>query len=50
MPEALHIGKAAELASVSIDTIRFYQNRGLIGGASRSTGGFRLFSQEQIAS
>ncbi len=48
MPEAVHIGKAAELAGVSADTIRFYQKLGLIKGASRSVGGYRLFEGEQI--
>jgi DNA-binding transcriptional MerR regulator len=48
MAEAVHIGKAAELAGVSVDTIRFYQKLGLIGSPSRSAGGYRLFEGEQI--
>jgi DNA-binding transcriptional MerR regulator len=48
MAESVHIGKAAELAGVSVDTIRFYQKLGLIKGASRSVGGYRLFEEEQI--
>jgi DNA-binding transcriptional MerR regulator len=48
MAEAVHIGKAAERAGVSVDTIRFYQKLGLIGVPSRSTGGYRLFEREQI--
>ena len=36
MTEAVHIGKAAKLAGVSVDTIRFYQKLGLIKSASRS--------------
>ena len=48
MAESVHIGKAAELAGVSVDTIRFYQKLGLIKGANRSVGGYRLFEEEQI--
>jgi MerR family transcriptional regulator, mercuric resistance operon regulatory protein len=46
--DGLHIGKTAKLAGVSVDTIRFYQKLGLIKGASRSTGGYRLFDGDQI--
>lgn len=48
MAEAVHIGKAAKLAGVSVDTIRFYQRLGLIESESRSAGGYRLFDGEQI--
>jgi len=48
MAEAIHIGKAAKLAGVSVDTIRFYQKLGLIRSAGRSAGGYRLFDGEQI--
>jgi DNA-binding transcriptional MerR regulator len=46
--ETVHIGKAAKLAGISVDAIRFYQKLGLIKGASRSAGGYRLFKGEQI--
>jgi MerR family copper efflux transcriptional regulator len=48
MAEAVHIGKAAKLAGVSVETIRFYQKLGLINGAGRSAGGYRLFEGDQI--
>lgn len=48
MAEAVHIGKAAKLAGVSVDTIRFYQKLGLIEIARRSAGRYRLFDGEQI--
>ena len=48
MAGAVHIGKAAKLAGVSVDTIRFYQKLGLIKSAGRSAGGYRLFDEEQI--
>lgn len=48
MAETIHIGAAAKLAGVSIDTVRFYQKLGLIHVPVRSAGGYRLFDQEQI--
>jgi DNA-binding transcriptional MerR regulator len=48
MAEAVHIGKAAKVAGVSVDTIRFYQKLGLIKSAGRSAGGYRLFDAEDI--
>jgi DNA-binding transcriptional MerR regulator len=48
MAEAVHIGRAAKLAGVSVDTIRFYQKLGLTKSASRSAGGYRLFDRDQI--
>ena len=48
MAETVHIGKAAKVAGVSVDTIRFYQKLGLIKSAGRSAGGYRLFDGEDI--
>jgi DNA-binding transcriptional MerR regulator len=48
MAEAVHIGNAAKLAGVSVDTIRFYQRLGVIKTGSRSIGGYRIFNGEQI--
>src|SRR5713101_1015772 len=48
MVGVVHIGKAAKLAGVSVDTIRFYQRLGLTQSTGRSTGGYRLFDGEQI--
>jgi DNA-binding transcriptional MerR regulator len=48
MGEAVHIGKAAKVAGVTVDTIRFYQRLGLIKSAGRSVGGYPLFDEEQI--
>ncbi len=49
MAETVHIGKAAELAGVSVDTIRFYQRLGVIKGATRTASGYRLFNAAQIS-
>jgi DNA-binding transcriptional MerR regulator len=48
MVVAVHIGKAASVAGVSVDTIRFYQKIGLIKRAGRSAGGYRLFDGEDL--
>ena len=48
MAEILHIGEAAKRIGISVDAIRFYQKLGLIAGATRSPGGYRLFDEEQI--
>jgi DNA-binding transcriptional MerR regulator len=48
MEGVIHIGKAAKVAGVSVDTIRFYQKLGLIKNARRSPGGYRLFDGGQI--
>jgi DNA-binding transcriptional MerR regulator len=48
MADAVQIGKAAKLAGISVDTIRFYQKLGLIDRAIRSVGWYRLFDGQQI--
>ncbi len=48
LAETVHIGKAARLAGISVDTVRFYQKLGLIKGSNRSARGYRLFNGEQI--
>ena len=49
MAETVHIGKAAKIAGVSVDTIRFYQRLGVIKGATRTASGYRLFNAAQIS-
>lgn len=48
MAGTVHIGEAAKLAGVSVDTVRFYQKLGLVDVPARSTGGYRLFDEDQI--
>jgi len=48
MVGVVHIGKAAKVAGVSVDTICFYQKLGLIKSGGRSAGGYRLFDGGQI--
>ena len=45
---ALRIGEVALRAGVSIDTVRYYERRRLFPAATRTTGGFRLFTTETV--
>jgi DNA-binding transcriptional MerR regulator len=45
----LQIGELASLASVTIDTVRYYERRGLLPRAARSRAGYRLFSTDSVA-
>ncbi|MDB9526678.1 MerR family DNA-binding protein [Oscillatoria sp. CS-180] len=42
-PELLRIGQVSTQSSLPVKTIRFYEERGLIQAAKRTSGGFRLF-------
>ena len=48
MDRGLQIGEVAKRASVSIDTIRYYEKVKLLPRPARSSGGFRLFASEHI--
>ena len=48
MDRGLQIGEVAKRASVSIDTIRYYEKVKLLPRPTRSSGGFRLFAAEHI--
>ena len=40
------IGALAAVAGVTVDTLRFYEREGLLPRATRTAGGFRLYTQE----
>lgn len=42
----IQIGDLAKRAGVSVDTVRFYERRRLLPPATRTGGGFRLFTSE----
>src|SRR5262249_802445 len=48
MTGPVHIGEAAKMAGLSVDTIRFYQKLGLLKNPNRASSGYRLFDEEQI--
>ena len=43
------IGEVAERTGLSLRTIRYYEEVGLVSPASRSHGGFRLYAEADIA-
>jgi len=49
VPEGfLQIGEVAERAALSLRTVRYYEEQGLVRPARRSDGGFRLYTEEQV--
>lgn len=49
MSEGLHqIGEVAERVGLSLRTVRYYEEQGLLVPETRTEGGFRLYSEEQI--
>lgn len=47
--ELLKIGELKNRSGISVKTIRYYEELGLIEAAGRTEGGFRLFTLESIA-
>jgi len=45
---AFTISKVADAVGVNIETIRYYQRRGLIDEPSRTNGGFRAYGQAHV--
>ena len=46
---ALTIGRLAATAGVHVETIRYYQRRGLLAEPARPMGGVRHYDGEQLA-
>lgn len=49
MGRLVQIGQVAERTGLSLRTIRFYEESGLVVPTSRSEGGFRLYSDDDVA-
>ncbi len=45
----MRIGELASTSGVSIDTIRFWERRGVLPTPSRTTSGYRLYSETALA-
>ncbi|MCY0930224.1 MerR family transcriptional regulator [Streptomyces sp. H27-H1] len=48
MSEGLRSGQVAEAAGVNIQTLRYYERRGLLADPQRSTGGHRLYGDDAV--
>jgi DNA-binding transcriptional MerR regulator len=44
--ELMHIGRVAEIVGLSLRTIRYYEEMGLVTPSGRTAGGFRLYCDE----
>jgi Hg(II)-responsive transcriptional regulator len=44
----LTTGRMAKLAGVNVETLRYYERRGLLRAATRTVNGFRIFSQDEL--
>ena len=47
--ELMQIGQVADRTGLSLRTIRFYEENGLVIPTARSEGGFRLYSEDDVA-
>jgi len=45
MSELLKIGQLAKASGATIDTIRFYEDKGLLSPKSRSDSGYRFYGE-----
>jgi MerR family transcriptional regulator, copper efflux regulator len=46
--DLLQIGEVAERVGLSLRTVRYYEEVGLVSPAARSDGGFRLYSEDDV--
>ena len=49
MNEELTIGRLAKMAGVNVETIRYYQRRGLVEEPSRPVGGYRRYASSAVS-
>ena len=49
MTETMHIGRMAARAGTTTRTVRYYEEMGLIKPCHRTSGGFRCYSDKQLA-
>ena len=48
MVATIHIGEVAERTSLSLRTLRHYDEIGLVSPSDRTTGGFRLYTEADV--
>src|SRR5580700_6203297 len=49
MRAALQIGQVSQKTGLSVDAIRFYEKAGLLPPPARTSGGYRLYQQREVA-
>ncbi|MEI2691764.1 MAG: MerR family transcriptional regulator [Anaerolineae bacterium] len=49
MPSLLTIGRIAKLAEVNIETVRYYERRGLLPAPPRTVSSYRLYGDQSVA-
>jgi DNA-binding transcriptional MerR regulator len=47
--ELIQIGEVAERVRLSLRTVRYYEEMGLLVPQTRTQGGFRMYSEDQVA-
>ncbi len=47
-PDTMHIGELADRAGMSLRTIRHYDEVGLLVPSGRTTGGFRVYTEQDL--
>ncbi|MDP3894987.1 MerR family transcriptional regulator [Nocardioides sp.] len=47
--QQMQIGEVASLTGLSLRTIRYYEEMGLVAPSTRTTGGFRLYTASDVA-
>lgn len=47
--KSMQIGQVSKQVGVSVDAIRFYERNGLLAAPTRSEGGFRLYSSDDLS-
>ena len=48
MSQSFQIGQVAQQTGLTVDAIRFYEKEKLLPKATRSTGGYRLYSSDHV--
>jgi len=46
--QSMRIGEFADRVGVSVDAVRFYERRGVLRRAPRTSGGYRTFSETDV--